>query len=392
MNQFSSGGGTGFSMYNIRVYDKELLAELRYKMFENTNLIGGVNVISRYSTGAPNTYAYAITGGPGSTINLDPSLSYTSRSSNYNIYSAYIQAQQNIDFLKGLIITAGGRMDMGRVYAASNGDVISSYNQFSPRVALVQKITEQLNAKLMFGMALRAPLIKEVGLIEEARANPANAAVLNNIPTSVKAENIKTFEGALTYNNNKISVTTTYFNNRTNDPLGKKSVAGVQGEVTANTNGYTKASGFELETSIAPIKQIRLGANYSYAFAEVFTVQRNAKNTADTTVVSRVANVPTVKINGYLTYSIEAPVKVSATLVGRWIENYRIGGVTTARLAGFKVFDLNLVGAVTENVSLEFQVRNLLDAEVRTPAFHNSGLLNLPFPGRSFLGTIAFKF
>ncbi len=381
------------SNYNIRVYDGEVLGELKYALQEKTNITGGLNVVSRHYSGSPESYAIYLYGQGGASYQYDAS--YFRRSSNYNIYSAYAQLQHTLDLLQGLVITAGSRLDYGRVYAAEDGSITNKYSQLSPRIAGVLKATNELNFKLMYGTALRAPLIKEVTLNEEVKANalksPSLAQYANEVP-NVKAERIGTFEAAVSYNNDKISATGTYFRNATRDALGSSNVANLNNSrVNSNLPGTIQASGFEVEATVMPSKEIKIGANYSAAKAE----DPNG---------NQAANVPTSKLNGIVTFNVFAPAKMSFTLVGRYIESYRSGVVhpfiagngyaqNNTTFGGFKVLDFNYIVEINKNVGLELQVRNLLDEDIRTPSgVVNSGMLNVPMAGRSFLATVSYKF
>jgi hypothetical protein len=67
-NTFTAGSSNVATHYNVRVFDYEWLGEARYKLKTGTNLIGGLNVVSRYSTGAPETYALSVSQNPGPTF------------------------------------------------------------------------------------------------------------------------------------------------------------------------------------------------------------------------------------------------------------------------------------------------------------------------------------
>jgi outer membrane receptor for ferrienterochelin and colicin len=386
-------GNLVMSNYNIRVYDKELFGEVKYNVSSKTNLIAGVNGITRHSSGSPESYAVYIFAGPG--VTFQPDSTYYPSSSSYHIYSGFTQIQHDINFLKGLSITAGTRYDLGRVYSAYNGSVTNKVNHLSPRVALVQKVTDNFNVKFMYGNAFRAPLIKEVGLNEEARATALSSSTtagnVSLIP-NVKPESISTLEGALTFTTHNISLSGTCFYNVTKNSLGAITIAELNNaRVFSNSTGMIKAKGFEAEVQILPVRNLMLKANYSYA-------------KATDSLGNQLGNVPTSKLNGIATYSIMAPEEISFTLVGRWIANYRSGVVhpflknngfaqDNSLMPGFKVFDLNIVGKVTNTINVELQVRNLLNTKIITPTgIVNSGMLNVPYPGRSFLVTMAFKF
>lgn len=381
----TNGNGSNFSNYNIRVYDTESLLEFTYDHTDDTKIVAGGNIVSRFNPGAPNSYTYSFQNNPG--LFFIPDTALFGRSSNYNTYSAYAQLQQNIDVLKGLIITAGARMDLGRVIDVNTNKITNKYDQISPRIALVQKITDRLNAKAMYGAALRAPLIKEVGLNEEFKnENPNEAANISD----VTAETIETYEVSINYNSEKFNVMANYFKNHTNDPISKVPSGIVGKDINGNTNGYIEATGYEIDLNILPTKNWRIGINYSSAEATQY-------NENDSTL-GDVFNVPTNKLNTYVTFKHHIPFNYSITLTNHNISNYRAGGQTpwgnynNELMDGYSVFDINLVASLTRHVSMEFMVRNLFDSEIKTPTFYAANNLSIPFAGRSFMGTIGFKF
>ncbi len=398
-NHFNSGttGQIGVSNYNVRVMDYQGTIEGKYALSQKSNFILGAYADSRSSSDSPESYAYFVNAGPAPTY--QPSPTYYTASATFNLYSVYGQWQQNINFLKGLNITAGARMDMGRIVGTSVNSSTTTYDKLSPRIALVQKITNSLNLKLLYGAALRTPTVKEIGLNDEVRlelknqGKPSDAALISN-PT---AETIHSFEAQATYNVKHLSFSVTGFQNRTQNAIVKISTPNQSsGQVNSNTAGTISAWGYETELQLMPSRNFKLGGNFSYAKAQT-PVNTSIAGQPETTYYYDVANVPTSKVNGVLTYSLFAPVKVSFTLVGHFIDSYRAGYVernspyNNKLITGYKTFDLNTVLAITHNIGLELQVRNLLDTDIRTPAFFATGQTNIPYPKRSFLLTVSIK-
>ena len=401
--------GAGISAFKYNVAETEFKGEANYAAGKNLTLVGGVNFLSRYGTGAPESYIYYILKDQGALFNY--SADFSSRTSTYNTYSVYGQAQYNVNFLSGLIITAGARMDMGRVLAAADGKQTNKYDQLSPRIAIVQKVTDALNVKLMYGKALRAPMIKEVGGNEEAKnillrsgdkdkvADAANVPILN-------AETIDNYEAAITYSKSIISASATVFSNTTQNALYRGQTPGVNGSqgqaITQNISGDITANGFEIEAQVQPIKNLKIGGNFAMAKAKMPTVV--LPGTKDTIAGGDAFNVPTNKWNAMATYSVFVPVKMSFTLVASTIQSYRIGGFSPWRRSGSTaddfnqtyggqtLIDLNMMGELTNDLSLELQIRNLANTAYITPAFFGSRQLNVPGAPRTFLATVSYKF
>ena len=93
-------GGAGLSLYKFDVNETEYFGEVRYKANEKLSLVGGLNVVSRFGTGAPDSYIYTVLKNQGTLY--DYSSNFSKRTSTYNTYSAFGQAQYNVDFLSGL--------------------------------------------------------------------------------------------------------------------------------------------------------------------------------------------------------------------------------------------------------------------------------------------------
>lgn len=398
--------GAGLSFFKLNVDETEYFGEVKYEANEKLSLVGGLNIVSRFGTGAPYNYIYYVLKDQGTLYNYSPD--FSKRSSTYNTYSTFGQAQYKVDFLAGLNITAGARMDMGRVLSAEDKDLTNKYNQLSPRVALVQKLTDNFNIKTMYGKALRAPMIKEVGGNEEATSillsdpDPVKQADASNVP-ELGAETIDSYEAGITYNDNTFSIAVTGFFNQTQNALYRGETAEGQA-ITQNISGTIKGRGIEIEASVLPIKtdkhNLRLSANYATATVELPEVRVNA----DTIAGGRPFNTPTQKLNATAIYSLHNPVNLSFAVVYSNVMGYNVGGFSPWRRSGsdaddfnaiyggHHVIDINITGQVTKNLGLELQVRNLTGNEYRTPAFFGSRKLNVPGAGRSFLFTMSYKF
>jgi outer membrane receptor protein involved in Fe transport len=377
-NTFTAGAGSVASHYNVRVYDYEWLGEARYKLKTGTNLIGGLNVVSRYSTGAPETYGLSVSQNPGPTFIQDST--FYRRSSTYVTYSMYGQAQHHFDVLAGLTLTGGLRLDVGRAYEPLNHSVTNRYHQLSPRIAVVQRLTEHLTVKALYGSALRAPMIKEVGLNEEVRARYIQRGIPDSL-SELTAERIQSLEFHAVYAGSSWSLAATVFHNWLTETLGRKRIGGSNANV--NIPGTIKARGFELEGSLLPVKFLRVQANVSYALAE--------KPSGVAT-----GNVPIIKAAGIITGQMVKPFRGTASVILRGISEYRKGernGIAfDGTLPGHFLTDLNLTAELTRTLGVELLVRNLFDHSYRTPTFYEAGLLNIPGPGISVLGTLSFKF
>ena len=380
-----------FSGFNYLVGNYELLGELKYEISEKSNFIFGVNMDTRKEESSPNSYGWDI---------LIPD---TTRGTNFeymfldydgtvrvNIASAYSQYRNEFDVLKGLVLTAGARIDQGF-------SSVGSYNQFSPRIGVVQKLTENLNIKALYGQALRSPGVKEIGLnaetIEKINENGGNGNA-DDIP-EVFAEASRTIEGAINFNKGGLSLSLAAFQNFTYGALD-----GTQYNYTAsngdsiaanyfiNLNGDIAAKGFELDAQYAFNRNFRLMVNHAYAKA-------SHSDTVD------FVDVPTHKTNAALTFVLPGKFNLSTTIIFRNVSGFVVDSVEYNSpnldfiepniLKGYNLLDANFLIPLTQGFSFEFQVRNILDTKWKQPSLLGVNSM-IPIEGRSFLLTVARKF
>jgi outer membrane receptor for ferrienterochelin and colicins len=402
-------GGAGLSAFKFDVNETEYFGEVRYQANEQLSLVGGLNIVSRYGTGAPSSYVYTVLKNQGTLY--DYNSDFSKRTSTYNTYSAFGQAQYKVDFLSGLNLTGGLRLDMGRVNAASDGEVTNKYDQLSPRLAVVQKLTDKITTKLMYGKALRAPMIKEVGGNEEAKSilegsdEADKVADAVNVPV-LSPETIDSYEAVVSYNDKRVGVSLTGFINRTENAM-YRGQTGTGQPIVQNIDGTIDAKGVEIEASVVPLVTskhiVKISANYATATVDLPLTTTGSTNT-DTIAGGRPYNTPTQKFNMIGTYTFMNPMKLTLALIYTHTSSYNIGGYSPWRTSGSdaddfngkyggqNLLDLNITGELTKNLGLELQVRNVTNNSYITPAFFGSRKLNVPGAGRSYLATISYKF
>ncbi len=370
------------SKYVSKVEDLELLSEAIWNPTQTASLIVGVNADVKRQVGydrGEQDIQYNPTLNPTDPIftvhqNID-----VAPSNPYWIASAYTQGKETLPLLKGLSITAGARFDFGKF-----SDSVS-YSQISPRIALVQKILDEVNFKVMYGEAIRSPNLKELQLTEVGKAGAVNADP--TVDVNPKPERIKTFEVATTYNWKNVSANITYFNNRTFNELYQNWNAN---GIYSNQNGVTRAQGYELDGQYALNADARLFANLSHSW------------TADPSGVTLVG-VPISTINVGASYHLRAPFDLTTTLIGRSISGWRtypdqVFSPADSNPKGFYVLDLNFLSQITSRLGAELQVKNLLNTTAYYPGADRDGSNLIPQTAwtpiylRSFLGTLSYRF
>lgn len=364
---------SALSIYKSNVVDMEGLFELRYKISERSSVISGINYDWRKEMGNPSSYAYNIkwTGTTGNPFTYPLSTDFASASPGFSTLSAFLQYKTELNILKGLIVTTGLREDIGF-------NKLFSYSQLSPRVALVQKITNHLNLKLMGGRALRAPGIKEIGQNAQYINELGRNGFDNPELFSVRAEAIQTLEAALVQDYDKVYISLTAFHNETRDEIIRsgfsyiKDSVEVPGSWFTNRPGVIKAQGFEFDLKARLGKQWILLYNVAYAESK----DQEGKE---------LPSIPTFKTNLGATFTYSQQFPLAITLVGKYMSGFTNQSNGTAYPARL-IADLNIMFPLISNLSGELQVRNLLDDKAILPS---SGV---PGAGRSIMATLAMKF
>ncbi|MGL1934625.1 MAG: TonB-dependent receptor [Fibrobacterales bacterium] len=277
-NAIISGTATprwGLFEYDVFTHNIEGTSELSYSNHENFTIIAGLQYDTRWQD---QQRSYTIHSNAPATNGFNGGLTqlYGEKA---HTWSEYIQMSYTLPLIKGLITTTGVRQDNGYL----DGE---TYSTLSPRLALVQKITDQINLRSSYSRALKAPGIQEVShnseksyQIDNHNALYPDKQDLTKLKT-VKPEIIETLEGGLTYNRAKFSASYTHFYNRTTQTIGKfffgkkhgtldngGAIDGaiLESDFFGNYEGTTYAQGGELEFQFTPNKTYYIVANSSFS-------------------------------------------------------------------------------------------------------------------------------
>ncbi len=381
-----------FAGYDYTTTNIEALTELNYEIDESSSFIGGLNFDSRQEVDSPTSFNWNIASAQDTSVSKNYTFNHSTHQGTIrvNVASAYTQYRKELRILNGMILTAGARFDYGFSEAAV-------YSQLSPRVAVVQRLTDKLNVKVMYGQALRVPGVKELGLNDETKdAITDNGGTGNtgDIPDP-GAEVIKSFEAGVNYNSNKFSAALAVFSNTTTDALDgtqysyvDKNGASISANYFSNTAGKINANGFELDLKYAVSRNFKMMLNHSYAKAVI-------NDSID------FIDVPTQKTNAAVSYTLPASFKLTSTVVvrhmwgmtvsdGAYDENL-VDHNSSTEVAGFSMVDLNFRLPIIDQFGVELQVRNVFDTEWRQPALLGQNYM-IPLQGRNFLATVYAKF
>lgn len=373
-----SGVATPSSGYSYAFNNVQWTGELNYDINENHNIIGGLYYDWRSQAASPQSSEWKIQfDTTGAQIIPDYNLE-VEKSEDFNTMAAYAQYQGDFDVLSGLKITSGLRYDYGVTQS-------NQFIQLSPRVGVVQKFTDWVNVKLLYGEAMRAPGIKEVGV------NPASRSIVSDnggnpsvIPTDLTPERIKTFEAGVTFTPTKWNIAFAYFNNKTIDALQQISFVYADDKegplYYKNANGETKSQGIEVDVAFALNKDLKVFANYAFADTK-------------TNDSIQFLLVPDHKINLGVSYKLpieQFPATIS--VISKNAVNYYVsssGYDNNKTVKGYNFVDLNLQLPVKEGISLEIQTRNILDQKWYQPSISNNQDGDILYPGRTFLFTLS---
>lgn len=405
----------GLAQYSVPVMDFEGLFEGRWNK-DKHSLIAGVNYDYRYQMKRTDG-AYTIYAASQQDTDYTPFRYADEKDVPFagidpvKTLSFYSQYGTELPLLQGTLLTLGVREDM-----ASYKDL--SFNQLSPRVAVVQKITPEINVKFLWGGALKAPGLKEYGLNggisarKEAVAKSAtetaeNKAAWAAVDPNLDAETIQSFEGGLTFVNGNVFASASGFLNKTENKIAQKSLGG--NNFYVNLPGVVTAVGGEFDAQVAVNENLRFLGNFSYAKAVSDQVDADKYQllSGDTISVSeaRVLDVPEWKANLGVNYNISG---IAANVLYHVNSGYiqeKDGTLREDNKFGSNLIntvDASLGYDLSENLNLTVGVRNLLDEAYFLPWTLDRGdekldkvvamPNNTPMPGRTIQLSLTSKF
>ncbi len=327
---------TRFSSYDYPFHSNEAQIELDWDLANDQSLIIGANYDSRHGEAAE-------------TI-VNNSISYTPKTPTIYTLSAYFQYKLNLPVLEGMQLTTGARLDNGNAAG-------KSYSKLSPRIAVVQRLSEMWNLKLLYGAALRGPSVKEIGVNQEIRYQIPSAQIPPLAP-----EEIETFEIAPYFHNDIFTASITYFHTETENTIFRN-----RDNLTeySNTVGTKSSDGFEFELSHRFPQGFTLFTNYSKA-------RSTDKNG------TQIADVPSAKTNLGLLWEGSKNGHFRGSLVAHEVSDFNAPDKTTPPYNGYTTVDLNLIYQIHNSAAIELQALNLFDKEYSLPL---SGSQRTPMAG-----------
>ena len=369
VGKFNNESHRIFSEYTSNSGNLEAFGELSAKLKHHFNLRIGLNYDTRREQGSPRSSAAFLNSADSLKPSYEELISYEN-SLNYHTISSFLQLEKSIAFLNGLSIIGGVREDYG--YTTQN-----QYFQYSPRLGLVQKINSNFTYKLLYGSALRAPGIKEVGLNQETKADLASKNRSSTFIKSISAETFQNLESSIVFSNKSITTSLTGYKNRSRNSLDGVSTNNVN--YFKNSNSHSTVYGYEFDLNTFINKNIYLMFSHSSSFLE-------------DSIIAESNYTQTARTNLGVSYHFNGKLSPTITIINRYIYGYRYFEVNEyATTPAFNIMDLNTLIPLSKNVRLEIQIRNLLNSDYSQPGI-NGSRYDVPGKKRAFLVSLYSNF
>lgn len=335
-----------FNAYKSVVRNAELSTEWQYTSSVNRHFIVGVNYDFRYELGPPESWNYYVNV-PVNAINsityLKDTVDFNKPSAYFQTYSFYTQLHQKVNLLKGLTITAGLREDVGMTG-------YYTFARLSPRIATMQKITNNWNFKMMYGRALRSPTLKEVGLNKQFTDELNSKSIYPTGLNSLTAEWIESLEISSNITINKLLLNVSVFRNNNYESITSTSLPfitsnneKVNGNWFYNQKNAWKSSGIEIELKYDINTHIQFWSNATFT---------------NTSQLQNPVNMAYTKINAGVVLSCKKIEGASLVFISKYLTNIS-NSISASKQILF--FDANLRVPILETLHFEFQVKNILN-------------------------------
>lgn len=270
---------------------------------------------------------------PGGMQDVSSTMNFN-RDANRNLWAFFLQDVWNIT--KEIVLTAGLRHDH---YSDFGGTT-------NPRLGLTAEVVKDLNVKLLFGRAFRAPSFTELYTRNNVseRGNP-----------DLKPETINSYEAAVEYRFfERVTMRTNYFHNTINNMI-------VLDATSPNPQPYINLGGARIN-GIENELLVNLGNGHSgfinYCYQEPRDRQTNRL----------LPDVPTQRLNAGINLAIWKYLNVNTNY--SWVGK-RIRAENDARpqLPAQSTFDLALIGKkIVKNFEIKASLYNVFNNNYRDPS------------------------
>ena len=253
--------------------------------------------------------------------------------------SAYLQYSDRFMTNKPLILVAGFRYDNSESDFADAPAV-------SPRVSLVQKVTDKINIKFLHSSALNSPDLK--GTLINAELYEQGTAT----PPKLTAETATTNEIGATFSDDKLFTSITYFDMRVKNAINKVTDNGYY-----NNEGETISKGVEFDFKYKQSSSVEYFANYTKTDSSFPDANDNTNLNGQ-----EIDGIPTWSMNlgTYFKYK-----SFGIYLIAKHIDAITSGSDFTSDHTGFTFLDTNFTYLYNPFLKFSLKVNNITNTEAR---------------------------
>ncbi len=292
--------------------------------------------------------------------------------------------QDEIFINNNWIINIGGRYDFWKNYDGHGYDSSlptpdtyynsTTTNGFSPKIGIVNHLTENTSLRASVGSAYRAPTLSDLynTFVSGSRIWYGNP--------DLEPEKVISYEVGFDhtiFDEGKLSITA--YQNDAKDFFYYITSVPPDGYTAAQTKtnvGKVKIQGIEIDASYPFTDQIHAFANYTYNKSKIEEFKEN------TTLEGKyLIEVP--KHKGSISLMYVNPQLVDAKISARYVGDRYSNDTNTAEYESYTVFDLKLSRKLSENLEVSLSVDDL---------FNESYTEYYVSPGRVIMGTLKMSF
>ncbi|MDD3788173.1 MAG: TonB-dependent receptor [Petrimonas sp.] len=292
--------------------------------------------------------------------------------------------QDEIFIGQNWIINIGGRYDSwknydGHGYDSSLATTDTYYsatttNGFSPKIGIVNHLTEATSFRASAGSAYRAPTLSDL-----YNTYVYGSRIWYGNP-DLKPEKVTSYEVGFdqtVFDEGKLSVTA--YQNDAKDFFYYVTAVPPEGYTAAQTKtnvGKVKIQGIEVDVSYPLTSQLQVFANYTYNKSKIEEFREN-------TALEGKYLIEVPKHKGSISLVYADPALVDAKISARYVGDRYSNDTNTAEYESYTVFDLKLSRKLAENFEAGVAVDDLFD---------ESYIENYISPGRTVLATLKATF
>jgi len=303
-----------------------------------------------------------------------------------NIFGYFYEADFQV---KTLSFTAGFRFDM-----------YSDFGEFfSPRLGMVWKIKENLNVKLLYGRAFRAPTFKEL----YDKTNIGRNGTLGN--DQLQPEKVNSTEIEIQYIQPKYVIRVNAYRNLNDDIIGNYDPQGIGSPGAYENIGRTLSLGYEVDGTVDLAKRLRLFANFSHfhrkfewdtsgVIDDSFNDYLNDPIKGSKCLV----NAPVIRFNAGLNLNVQKfDIFTGFNYGGRSESNDRfpLEGINNVSIPDYWQLSFNIGYIVSEKLIFRVSGNNLGPTKYSDPedstSIHKLGKKGMAQPGETILFTMKYS-